>query len=108
MELSEIKDSGKYLSFHYYEVYYKPIVASSYPPVMLAIDAAINAVVEKLDKDEENREMDNFSFIIEWHKEEIGEVWELQIVAEDNWEYSETFNVQVVRDRNDYIASITQ
>ena len=107
MKLSEIKDPDKYLRFPYCEVYYKPIVALSYPPGMLAIAVAINAVVERLEEDIEDCDTDDFSFIIEWYKEEIGKVWELQIVAEDNWEYSQTFNVGVVRDGNDYTASIS-
>ena len=107
MKLSQITNPNQYLSFPYYEIHYKPIVALSFPPGMLAIAAAINAVLERLEEDIEDCTTDDFSFIIEWYKEEIEKVWELQIVAQDDYlDHSRTFDIQVVREGNDYNAKI--
>ncbi|MDY6803500.1 MAG: hypothetical protein SXA11_06795 [Cyanobacteriota bacterium] len=104
MKLSKITDSEKYLSFPFSLVNYLPIAGLSFPPGMLAITAALEYVWE-----------DRIPFTkdikvnIKGFKQDIGEVWEIDIEVEDfKVGIDFTYSIRVVRDRNDYNAQLIE
>lgn len=105
MKLSKTEDSNIYTLFPPNRVFYKPVIATLFPPGILAIATAINAVLEYLN--EEDFELEDFQITIDGFKEELEEVWDLELVAEEeDYDYSKTFDVRVTRNGNDYEANI--
>ena len=100
MELSEIKSL-----FPGSKIYCKPAIALSFPPEMLAIAAALEAVWCELLGSPYLLETE---FTIEQFRAELDQnAWILTIYTEDNsYESERSFNIRVVRDRNDYNAQI--
>lgn len=105
MQLTKITDPDAYLNL-FSILQCKPIVALALPPGMLAIAAAISAISDEV-AEEEDFEGD-LEFTIQGYKEELGEIWESRIIAEDGWDFSQTFDIRVIRDTNDYNVQINR
>ena len=104
MKLSKITDPEEYLAFPFSSVYYLPIVALSFPPGMLAIAAALEYVWGIKESHSKDIELN-----IQGFKEDIGEVWEIDVEVEDfKLGIVFTYSIRVVRNCNDYNAELIE
>lgn len=102
-------EGDKVLTFATGQVFFMPIVAITFPPGMLAIAAALNAVFDRCAK-LYGAKLDPASveFTIKNFREEI-ETWDIQVEFEDTfYDQSATFDVRVIRDRNNYGTEVKE